>query len=150
MNGLLEAGPRAELADQLDWGAHLIERRDLQDARHRRGRRRPSSWYFCEQRVEDGARLGAVLREHVALADVVRPLPAGQRRLAVGDMADEIERVEVGVDLVGERLEPEPLLFELVDDRLLAIRALPPPEEGVERREAGSSPLSSSSPAGSR
>ena len=40
----------------------------------------PSSWYFCEQRIEHGAGLRAVLGEHVALPDVLGPLAAGERR----------------------------------------------------------------------
>ena len=96
----------------------------------------PSSWYFCEQRVEHGAGLRAVLGEHVALADVLGPLAAGERRLVEGDVADQVERVEVLADLLGERLERQPFVFQFFDDRLLALGCLPALEEVVEAGEA--------------
>ena len=89
----------------------------------------PSSWYFCEQRLEHGSGLRAVLREHVALADVVGALAAGQRRLVERDVADQVERVEVRADLLGERLERQALLLQLFDDRLLALGAVPARQE---------------------
>ena len=85
----------------------VVEGRDLQDA-----------WVvkiddalvlvFLQQGVEHGAGLRAVFGEHVALADIVGALAAGERRLVKGDVADEVEGVEVLADFVGEWLERQP------------------------------------------
>ena len=50
-------------------------------------------------------------------------------------MADEVERIEVGIDLVGEWFKAQAFLFKLVDDGLLPVRLVPPLEKGVERRK---------------
>ena len=126
-----------------------VDRRDLQDA----GVAEIDDsvvLVLLQQGVEHGTGLRAVLGEDVPLADVLGPLAASQRRAAVGDMADQVERVEVRVDFVGERLEAQALLFQLVDDRLLAVGCLPALEERVERREVVRAPLASSSREGSR
>ena len=96
----------------------------------------PSSWYFCEQRFEHGAGLRAVLGEHVALADVLGPLAPGERRLVEGDMADEVEGVEVLADLLGQRIEQQALGGQFFDDGLLALGRVPALEEIVEAGEA--------------
>ena len=55
----------------------------------------------------------------------LRTLSARSRRVSggrsVGDVADQVERIEVRIDLFGQRLKPEPFRFQLIDDRLLAI-----------------------------
>ena len=71
--------------------------------------RTPSSWYFCEQGFEHGAGLRAVLGEDVALADVLGALAAGERRPVEGDVADQVEGVEVLADFLGERIERQAL-----------------------------------------
>jgi hypothetical protein len=133
-NGLLEICSRTEVPDELDGCAHAVERRDAQDLRILQVED-ALILVFVEQRVEHGASLLAVPREHVALADVVGPLAAGERRLVEGDMADQIERVEVLADLLGQRVEDRALVRELVDDRLLALRGLPALQEDIEARE---------------
>ena len=60
---------------------------------------------LVEQGVEHRARLVAVLGEVVALADVVGALLARERRLVEGDVADQVERVEVAADASSQRLE---------------------------------------------
>ena len=92
--------------------------------------------YFCQQRIEHGAGLRAVFREHVALADVLGALAAGQRRLVEGDVADEVEGVEVLAHFLGERIERQALGFQFLDDGLLALGRLPALEEIVEAGEA--------------
>ena len=47
-------------------------------------------------------------------------------------MADQVERVEIEPEILRERLELQPRLFQFVDDRLLSIRAAPPREKVVE------------------
>ena len=87
---------------------------------------------LVEQRVEDGAGLLAVLGEDVALAHVVGALPAGERRLVEGDVADEVEGVVVPADLLGQLVEEDALLGQLLDDGLLAVSLVPGVEERVE------------------
>ena len=52
-----------------------------------------------------------------------------------GDVADQVEGVEVLADLVAQGLEEHTLLLQLVDDGLLAVGLLPPLQEVVEGRE---------------
>ncbi len=68
--------------------------------------------------------------KYVALADLVGPFPAGERRLAEGDVADQVEGVEVLADLVGQGLPEHPLLLQLLDDELLLAGVRPGVEEG--------------------
>ena len=87
---------------------------------------------LVEERIENGARLLAVLGEDVALLHVVGPLPARERGLVEGDVADEVERVVVGADLLAERLEEDALLVELLDDGGLLVGFAPAAEKVVE------------------
>ena len=91
---------------------------------------------FGEQRIEHGARLPAIFREHVALPDVLGALAPGQRLPVEGDVADEVERIEVLAQFLGDRIERQALGFQFLDDRLLALRRLPALEEVVEAGEA--------------
>ena len=136
VDGLLEAGAAAELLDELDRRAHRVERRDLAGCCGSSRSMTPSSWYFCEQRFEHGAGLRAVLGEHVALADVLGPLAAGERRPVEGDVADEVEGIEVLADFLGQRVERQALVFQFLDDGLLALGGVPALEEIVEAGEA--------------
>ena len=96
----------------------------------------PSSWYFCEQRFEHGAGLRAVLGEDVALAHVLGPLAAGERRPVEGDVADEVEGIEVLADFLGQRVEQQPFVRQFFDDGLLALGGVPALQEVVEAGEA--------------
>ena len=96
----------------------------------------PSSCVLGEQRIEHGAGLRPILGEHVALPDVLGPLAPGERRLVEGDVADEVEGVEVLAHFLGERVERQALGFQFLDDRLLALGRLPALEEIVEAGEA--------------
>ena len=93
----------------------------------------PLSAYFCEQGIEDGAGLVAIVAEDVALLHLVGPFLAGQRRLVEGDVADEIEGVVVAADLLGELVEEHALGGQLLDDDLLLVGVVPGGEEVVER-----------------
>ena len=70
------------------------------------------------------------------LRDVLGPLAAGQRRPVEGNVADQVEGVEVLADLLGERVERQALGGQFLDDRLLAVGGLPALEEIVEAGEA--------------
>src|SRR5687767_4270661 len=89
---VLEVGACTELSDELDGGTHRVEGRNLEDARiievHD-----ALVLILLEKRLEYRACLRAVLREDVALSDVVRALAACQCRLVKRNVADQIERV---------------------------------------------------------
>ena len=91
---------------------------------------------FGQQRIEHGAGLRPVFREHVALLDVLGPLAAGERLLVEGDVADEVEGIEVLAQFLGDGIERQALGLQFLDDRLLALRRLPALEEIVEAGEA--------------
>jgi hypothetical protein len=88
-----------------------------------------------EQRVEHGAGLRPIFGEHVALLDVFGPFAARQRLLVEGDMADQIEGIEVPPEFVRDGIERETLGFQFLDDCLLALRRFPALEEIVEAGE---------------
>ena len=56
--------------------------------------------------------------------------------LVEGDVADQVEGIEVLAQLLGDRVERQALGLQLLDDRLLALRRLPALEEVVEAGEA--------------
>ena len=126
VDGLLEVAAGAELLDELQRRAHRGERRDLQDVRVVE-----VEYAFVlillQQGLQHGAGLGAVLGEDVALADVVGTLAAGERRPVEGDVADQVEGVEILAHLLGQGLQGQALGGQFLDNRLLALR---PPSSG--------------------
>ena len=64
----------------------------------------------------------------------VRALAARERRLVEGDVADQVEGVEVLADLLGQLVEEDALAREFLEDGLLALGVVPRVEEVVERR----------------
>ena len=135
MDGEHEIRARAEFFDELERRAHRVERRNLKDPRVAEVDD-ALILIFLQQRFKHGAGLRAVFGEHVALADVVRALAAGERRLIKSDMADEVEGIEVLADFLGERVERQPFVFQLLDDGLLALGCLPALQEVIEAGEA--------------
>ena len=91
---------------------------------------------LLQQGFQHGAGLRAVLGEDIALADVVGPLAAGERRLVEGHMADEVEGIEVLADFLEQRFEQQPFVGQFFDDGLLALGGFPAAEEIVEAGEA--------------
>jgi hypothetical protein len=89
---------------------------------------------LLQECIQHGAGLRTVLGEHIALADAVGALAAGQRRPVEGHMTDEVEGVEVFADFLSERIQGEAFRFELLDDGLLALGGIP---AGKELSEAG-------------
>ena len=112
VDGVLEIRARAELLDELERRAHRVERRNLKNARVVEVDD-ALVLVLLQQRFEHGAGLRAVLGEDVALADVVGALAAGERRLVEGDVADEVEGVEVLADFLGERVERQPFVRQV-------------------------------------
>lgn len=70
------------------------------------------------------------------LRDVLGPLSAGQRLLVKGDVADQIEGIEVLTEFIGDGVQRQALGFQFLNDRLLALGRLPALEEIVEAGEA--------------
>jgi hypothetical protein len=91
---------------------------------------------FGKQRVQHDAGLRTVFREDVALFDILCALTPGQRLPVEGDVADEIEGIEVLAEFVGYHVERQTFGFQLVDDRLLALRQFPALEKIIEADEA--------------
>lgn len=87
---------------------------------------------LVQQRIEHGAGLRPVFGEHVTLLDVLGPLTAGKRLPIKGDVADQIERVEVLAEFIGDGIERQALGLQFLDNRLLALGGFPAPEEIVE------------------
>jgi hypothetical protein len=84
---------------------------------------------LLEQRFEDGASLLPVFCEKVPLADTGGALPARQRRPVESHVADQVERVEVLADFLGQRIEQQSFVRQLVNDGLFAAAAVPLFEE---------------------
>jgi len=105
VDGVLEIGAAAELSDELQWRAHITEGRDFQHPDVVEAGYDPFILILGEQGFEHGAGLRAVLGEHVALFHVVGPVAPGERRLVEGDVADQVEGVEVFADFLQQRVE---------------------------------------------
>ena len=135
VDGVLEVGAGAELLDELNRRAHRVEGRDLKDA----GVVEVEDAFVLvlrQQGFEDGAGLRAILGEDVALADIVGALAAGERRPVEGDVADQVEGIEILADFLGERVERQPFVGQFLDDGLLALGGVPAAQEIIEAGEA--------------
>ena len=82
---------------------------------------------FLEESFQDCLRGLSVFAEGVALADVVGAFLAGQGLGVEGDVADEVEGIQVLAQLGADHLEVEPFLRQLLDDRLLLLLGVPAP-----------------------
>lgn len=89
-----------------------------------------------EQGIEDGPGLFTVSGENIPLADVVGPLAPGEGRLVKGDIADQVEGIEIPANLLGQGLEKEAFLFQFFNDYSLTLDAMPTSEELIETGEA--------------
>jgi hypothetical protein len=98
MHGALEVGASAEVSDELRHSTHAGEGGNLQEARIIEAGDYAVVLIFVQQGFEYGAGLRAVLGEHIALAHVGHAIAAGERWLVEGDVADEIEGVQLFVD----------------------------------------------------
>ena len=87
---------------------------------------------FVEQGGEDAAGGVAVLGVDVALLDVAGAFAAWDGRLIEGDVADEIEGVEILADLVLELVEQDALIEQFGDDGVFAVGGVPVLQEVVE------------------
>lgn len=124
VHGLFKAGTSTKRFEQFDRRTHGIELRNLENLRIVQAGD-AFVLILLEQGFQYGAGLLAVLGEDIPLADIVRPFPSRQRRLIEGHMADEVEGIEIFPHFIGQWFEQQPFLFQLLDDGLLALGAVP-------------------------
>ena len=81
---------------------------------------------------------GPILVEHRALPDALSAFSARQRRFVVGDIEQQIERIEVGHartgDLLGKCVQKDPLPLQLLDQHGFSFSGIPRLQELVDRR----------------
>ena len=92
----------------------------------------PSSAYLSSRAFQHSPGLLAVFGEVVAFLDLVGPLLAGERRLVVGDVADQVEVAVVLADFLGQVGQDDAVFFQLLDDGLLFLGAVPAAEEVIQ------------------
>ena len=68
----------------------------------------PSSWYFCSSASSTARAWAPYFVNTSRLRTLLGALAPGERRLVEGDVADQVERVEVLADLLGQRVEDRP------------------------------------------
>ena len=103
VHGMLEACLAAELLDELERGAHVVEGRDFEHLDVVQSADHPFVLVLGEQRLQHGAGLRAVFGEYITLLHVVGALAPGQRRPVEGDVADQVEGVEVLAHFIQQR-----------------------------------------------
>jgi len=109
VDSFLEAVAAAELIDELGDAAHCGEGRDAKYLRIAEVEH-ALVLIFRQQRIEHSAGLRSIFGEGVALSDIVGPLASCERRAVEGDVTDEIERVEVLAQLLGDGIKRQPSL----------------------------------------
>ena len=92
---------------------------------------------LVEEAVEDLPREVAVFRKVVTLTHVFSALAAGERFLIVGDMTDQVERVEGRADLILQSGKDDPVTFQFFDDGALLVGSFPGFQENIERSVVG-------------
>jgi hypothetical protein len=131
VNRILEIGAGSELSDELKRRSHGIERGNLQHA-----------WIvqvdraliliFLQQRLQHGPCLRTVPGKDIALTNVIGAFPPGQRRLIERYMANQVERIQVLAQFIGQRVQRQPFGFQFVDNGLLAVGGLPPAKKAIQ------------------
>ena len=96
---------------------------------------------FVEQGGDDFAGEVAVFGEVIAFLHLLGAFLAGERLLLVGDVANQIERIEGGADFLIQRGKDDALLLQLLDDGAFLVGLLPGREEGIERGVGGADVL---------
>ena len=95
MHSALEVSARAEVFDELRHRTHAREGGDLQQTRVIETGDHTVVLIFVQQGFEHDTGLRAVLGEHIALAHVSHAVAAGERWLIKGDVADEVEGIQI-------------------------------------------------------
>jgi len=85
--------------------------------------------------VQRRAGLIAVACEVVPLANVFGPFPACEQQLIEGNVADQVERIEVLADFIRERVKQDAMFFKFFDDGLLPVSSQPSLRELVQCRK---------------
>ena len=121
----------AKQLDDLDGGADLIEGRHLENA----GLFEVLDTLvgiLVQQGIQHQPRLVLEAGEVIALAHLVGAFPAGERWLAIGDVADEVEGVEFFAYLFLQGLPEHAVLLQFIEDEFLFSCLGPGVEELVE------------------
>lgn len=84
--------------DELHGRAHVVEGRDFKNVNVIQPTDDALILIFAEQRFEHGTGFLTVFGKNIALLDAIGALATRQRRLVEGDVADQIEGVEVFAD----------------------------------------------------
>ena len=124
-------GFAAEELDDFDGGAEVAEGIDFEGL-HGLDGLDAAVGVFLEEGFEDGAGLLAVFAEEVALGHPGGAFAAGEGRLVVGDVADEVEGVVIGSDPGGQLVEEEALRGKFVEECFLLVGGVPLVEKVVE------------------
>src|SRR5690348_819102 len=94
---------------------------------------------FVQQAFQHLPGCALIFGKVVALAHLVGALATRQRRLVEGDVADQVERIELLAEfllnLVGQRLPQHALPGQLLDDGLLLRSIAPASQERIQRGE---------------
>ncbi len=132
MYRVFKAGTGTERLDELERRAHRGERRDFQNSGVVKTGDDAFVLIFGQQGFKHGAGLRAVSGEDIALAHVVGTIAAGERRLVEGDVADQVEGVEVFADFFQQRVEQEPFFGQFFNDDFFTLGSLPAAQKFVE------------------
>jgi hypothetical protein len=131
---LFESRFPPESADEFNHASHGAERGNFQD---------PGIvefhysfvGVFDQQSFQYSPRLWTVFGEGVALLDVLGSLLPGQRLGVKGDVADQIEGVEVLTKFGCDQVNRQPFRLQLLEHGLLALFAVPAFQESIETGE---------------
>ncbi len=78
-----------------------------------------------KERLEDGTGFFPIFREGVFLPYLRGAFLAGKSGLAVGDVADEIEGVEIGIHFVPQDVEGEAVGLHFLEDGAFPVGRIP-------------------------
>ena len=131
MEGREVVGFAAEQVDDFHRRAKGGERIDLEDV-ERLEALEAGIGILVEQGFEHGAGLVAVAGEDVATAHLGHALAAGARRPVKGHVADQVEGIVVGTDLLGQFVKEDAARGQLFDHGLFALGRVPGAEEVVQ------------------
>src|SRR5688572_30637115 len=128
MDRALELSTPTELLDQLQRRTHGIEWLDQKNSRIVEI---SNSFILVHLKefLEHCSGLRTIFRKNVSFANILSTFPPGQRWLVEGDIANQIERIQISHTVPRECIQNDALRFELLENRLLSRRTTPLREE---------------------
>ena len=121
VDSVFKAGSGTEFLDELERCSHRVEWGDFQNFDVIETGDNAFVLILGEQSFKHGTGLRAVFGEDIALFDVVGAFAAGQRRLVEGNVANQVEGIEVFADLFQQRLQKQPFFRQFFNDGFLAL-----------------------------